>query len=219
MVTEAAAWLPVHCRPCGHRQWAAVAHCMAKSCFLHVCRHSTSTSGVLHYTSPAVSVQCFCCEHWHVHGVPVTCLHMTTAGCSSKNWLGCDPAGGCNSSDPQSFAPSALNVSNWADSMLALGVTEAVLTAKHGYVTSLPWVLTTRSRKQWHKSPRIRSALCPPPTLARTMHTLVTCARTNGHAMRFSAACGIGAIRSVYIVCQMRALCSHQCFARFHAML
>ena len=30
------------------------------------------------------------------------------------------------------FAPSALNCSQWADSMLALGVTEAVLTAKHG---------------------------------------------------------------------------------------
>ena len=33
---------------------------------------------------------------------------------------------------PNSFAPSRLNVSNWVESMLAIGATEAVLTAKHG---------------------------------------------------------------------------------------
>ena len=58
-----------------------------------------------------------------------TFFHNGDPGCDASNWLGCDPAGGCNSSDPASFAPSALNVSNWAESMLALGVTEAVLTA------------------------------------------------------------------------------------------
>ena len=31
-----------------------------------------------------------------------------------------------------SFAPSALNVSQWVDSMVAIGVDEAVITAKHG---------------------------------------------------------------------------------------
>ena len=53
-------------------------------------------------------------------------------GCDSNNWNGCDPNGGCNSSRPTSFAPTALNVSSWVDSMVALGATSAVLTAKHG---------------------------------------------------------------------------------------
>ena len=61
-----------------------------------------------------------------------TFFHNGDPGCDSNNWLGCDPDGGCNASDPASFAPTALNVSNWADSMDALGVTQAVLTAKHG---------------------------------------------------------------------------------------
>jgi alpha-L-fucosidase len=53
-------------------------------------------------------------------------------GCTAQNWNGCEPGGGCNSSDPASFAPSALDTDQWVDSMVALGVTEAVLTAKHG---------------------------------------------------------------------------------------
>lgn len=48
-------------------------------------------------------------------------------GCDSSNWEG--PAG---SSNPASFAPTNLNVSNWVDSMRAIGVKNAVLTAKHG---------------------------------------------------------------------------------------
>jgi alpha-L-fucosidase len=48
-------------------------------------------------------------------------------GCDASNWPG--PAG---SSNPLSFNPTALNISQWADSMEALGVTEAVMTAKHG---------------------------------------------------------------------------------------
>jgi len=67
-----------------------------------------------------------------VHFNMATFFHNGDPGCDANNWLGCDPRGGCNSSDPASFAPTALNVSQWADSMLALGVTEAVLTAKHG---------------------------------------------------------------------------------------
>jgi hypothetical protein len=61
-----------------------------------------------------------------------TFFHNGDPGCDAANWQGCDARGGCNASNPHSFAPSNLNVSNWADSMLALGVTEAVLTAKHG---------------------------------------------------------------------------------------
>lgn len=48
-------------------------------------------------------------------------------GCDASNWLG--PQG---SSNPSSFAPAQLNTSQWVDSMVALGATEAVLTAKHG---------------------------------------------------------------------------------------
>lgn len=48
-------------------------------------------------------------------------------GCTSGNW-----EGETGSGNPNSFAPSALNVSQWVDSMVAIGVDEAVLTAKHG---------------------------------------------------------------------------------------
>jgi alpha-L-fucosidase len=48
-------------------------------------------------------------------------------GCTSSNW-----EGATGSSNPSSFAPTNLNVSSWVDSMVELGVTEAVLTAKHG---------------------------------------------------------------------------------------
>ena len=45
-------------------------------------------------------------------------------GCTAANWP--------QSQQPSAFAPTALNVSNWIDSMKDLGVKEAVLTAKHG---------------------------------------------------------------------------------------
>ena len=67
-----------------------------------------------------------------VHFNMATFFRNGDPGCDASNWRGCDPRGGCNASNPASFAPTALNVSNWADSMEALGVTEAVLTAKHG---------------------------------------------------------------------------------------
>ena len=53
-------------------------------------------------------------------------------GCSAQNWNGCQAGGGCNSSQPSSFAPTNLNISNWIDSMKIMGMTHAVLTAKHG---------------------------------------------------------------------------------------
>lgn len=61
-----------------------------------------------------------------------TFFHNGDPCCDQQNWLGCDAQGGCNASDPASFAPSNLNISNWIESYKALGVTEAVLTAKHG---------------------------------------------------------------------------------------
>jgi hypothetical protein len=48
-------------------------------------------------------------------------------GCGGDNWEG---EGG--SGNPESFNPTALNVSQWVDSMVAIKATEAVLTAKHG---------------------------------------------------------------------------------------
>lgn len=59
-------------------------------------------------------------------------FHDGDPGCTRQNWNGCDPNGGCNSSNVASFAPTNLNVSNWVESMLALGATSGVLTAKHG---------------------------------------------------------------------------------------
>ncbi len=60
-------------------------------------------------------------------------------GCGSDNWLGEN-----GSSNPDSFAPSALNVSQWVDSMTAIKVTEAVLTAKHGAEIPPPHTRTQR---------------------------------------------------------------------------
>lgn len=48
-------------------------------------------------------------------------------GCDASNWIG-----ETGSSNPASFSPTQLNTTQWVDSMLALGATEAVLTAKHG---------------------------------------------------------------------------------------
>ena len=67
-----------------------------------------------------------------IHFGMSTFFHDGDPGCTSENWNGCDPNGGCNSSDVASFAPTNLNTSNWLDSFLAVGVTSAVLTAKHG---------------------------------------------------------------------------------------
>lgn len=44
--------------------------------------------------------------------------------CTTSNWP--------ESHDPNAFAPTALNVSQWIDSMDELGITEGVITAKHG---------------------------------------------------------------------------------------
>jgi hypothetical protein len=67
-----------------------------------------------------------------VHFGMSTFFHDGDPGCDRENWNGCDPSGGCNSSDTRSFNPSNLNVSNWIQSFNELGVSTAVLTAKHG---------------------------------------------------------------------------------------
>ena len=67
-----------------------------------------------------------------IHFGMATFFHDGDPGCDRQNWNGCDPNGGCNSSDVRSFDPSNLNVSNWVQSFVDLGATSAVLTAKHG---------------------------------------------------------------------------------------
>ena len=61
-----------------------------------------------------------------------TFFHDGDPGCTAENWNGCDPLGGCNSSEVSSFNPTNLNISSWVESFQALGATSAVLTAKHG---------------------------------------------------------------------------------------
>ena len=70
-----------------------------------------------------------------IHFSMATFFHNGDPACTRDNWLTCDkkyPEGGCNSSNPASFAPTHLDVSTWVDSLLALGASSAVLTAKHG---------------------------------------------------------------------------------------
>jgi len=67
-----------------------------------------------------------------IHFGMATFFHDGDPGCTSSNWNACEAGGGCNSSDPASFAPTNLNVSAWVASFKALGATSAVLTAKHG---------------------------------------------------------------------------------------
>ena len=59
-----------------------------------------------------------------IHFNMATFFHNGDPGCNAANWP--------ESQKPVSFAPAKLNVSQWIVSMKALGVKEAVLTAKHG---------------------------------------------------------------------------------------
>ena len=63
-----------------------------------------------------------------------TFFHDGDPGCTRQNWVGCDSKNGtsCHSSDPASFAPTNLNVSQWIVSMKAIGAASGVITAKHG---------------------------------------------------------------------------------------
>ena len=68
-----------------------------------------------------------------IHFGMATFFHDGDPGCDANNWNGCDSNGGCNSSNPASFAPTQLSVDNWIESFRAIpGLTSAVLTAKHG---------------------------------------------------------------------------------------
>ena len=53
-------------------------------------------------------------------------------GCTADNWGRKQPYAAGPSADPATFDPAQLDFGNWADSFDALGVRNAVMTAKHG---------------------------------------------------------------------------------------
>ncbi len=59
-------------------------------------------------------------------------IHFNMATFFKNGDPGCDASNWAESSKPESFAPTALNVSQWVDSLKRLHIREAVLTAKHG---------------------------------------------------------------------------------------
>ena len=67
-----------------------------------------------------------------IHFNMATFIHDGDPGCSTANWLTTQPYATGPSGDEATFNPTLLNISQWVDSMRALGVANAVLTAKHG---------------------------------------------------------------------------------------
>ena len=60
-----------------------------------------------------------------IHFNMATFVQDGDPGCTSENWLE-------KSANPLTFKPTELDVNNWADSMDDVGISSAVLTAKHG---------------------------------------------------------------------------------------
>lgn len=67
-----------------------------------------------------------------IHFNMATFAHDGDPGCAADNWNAKASYAAGPTSDPATFNPAKLNISNWAASMLALGAKHAVLTAKHG---------------------------------------------------------------------------------------
>eukprot|EP01043_Picozoa_sp_COSAG02_P047382 COSAG02_NODE_4537_length_5239_cov_3.381712_4_plen_510_part_00 len=61
-----------------------------------------------------------------------TYAHNGDPGCDESNWDVVAPYAAGPSNDPATFKPTALNTTQWMDSVVALGASIAVLTAKHG---------------------------------------------------------------------------------------
>lgn len=61
-----------------------------------------------------------------------TYAHNGDPGCDESNWNVVAPYASGPSSDPSTFKPTALNTSQWMESVVGLGASIAVLTAKHG---------------------------------------------------------------------------------------
>lgn len=109
----------------------------SKSTFLR--RVSKSPTPSQDRGAPTPPLPTFAQERWQrdeimalTHFNMGTFFHNGDPCCDASNWNECDPKGGCRSSDPASFNPTNLNVSNWVASYQALGVSSVVLTGKHG---------------------------------------------------------------------------------------
>jgi hypothetical protein len=61
-----------------------------------------------------------------------TYAHNGDPGCDESNWDVIAPYASGPSNDPSTFKPTALNTSQWMESVVGLGASIAVLTAKHG---------------------------------------------------------------------------------------
>ena len=61
-----------------------------------------------------------------------TYAHNGDPGCDEGNWDVVAPYADGPSRDPATFKPTALNTSQWMESVVGLGASIAVLTAKHG---------------------------------------------------------------------------------------
>ena len=82
-------------------------------------------------TSPALPVPTPQQLRWQ-QGEIMALVHFNMATFFQNGDPGCDAGNWNESQKASSFAPNKLDTDNWAESMLALGVHEAVLTAKHG---------------------------------------------------------------------------------------
>ena len=67
-----------------------------------------------------------------IHFNMATFIKDGDPGCSADNWNTKKPYASGPSSDPATFNPTKLNFSNWIDSFDAVGIRNAVMTAKHG---------------------------------------------------------------------------------------
>jgi alpha-L-fucosidase len=67
-----------------------------------------------------------------IHFNMATFAHNGDPGCDASNWNVHASYAAGPTSDPKTFNPALLNVSQWIDSMHAVGAKHSVLTAKHG---------------------------------------------------------------------------------------
>ena len=93
----------------------ACTYCFSSFVFVMLLTVSTPTKPQQQYQNEIVS---FNIETFKSHN----------AGCNAENWNDQDQS---PMSDPATFAPQLLNISNWVESFQMVGASSAVLTAKH----------------------------------------------------------------------------------------
>ena len=67
-----------------------------------------------------------------IHFNMATFIKDGDPGCNADNWNTHKPYAAGKASDPTTFNPTKLNFSNWLESFRAVGIQNAVMTAKHG---------------------------------------------------------------------------------------